>query len=74
MTDKSEILRDNFSYGFTGMEEDAIFKSMDQWAKIQIMAYEIWVDAELHNDSSFNYGKTPEQLYDLFIQHQSQRP
>lgn len=45
--------------------------AMNEWAKQQIMAYELWVKAELNEDSSFNYGKTPEQLYDLFIKSES---
>ena len=30
---KEEILLSNFNYGFTGMENDAIFKSMQDYAK-----------------------------------------
>lgn len=29
---KEEILKKNFDYGFTGMEENAIFKSMEEYA------------------------------------------
>lgn len=41
--------------------------------KQQIISYEIWLEAELNNDSSFNYEKTPEQLYDLFQSQQNKQ-
>lgn len=45
----------------------------DEYAKQQIISYEIWLEMELNNDSSFNYEKTPNQLYDLFIQSQQNK-
>lgn len=30
---KEEILQKHFNYGFTGMESNAIFKAMDEYAK-----------------------------------------
>ncbi len=48
--------------------------AMEEYSKQQIISYEIWLEAELNNDASFNYGKTPEQLYDLFIASQNNQP
>ena len=44
-------------------------QAMDEYAKEMVIGYEIWLDGELNNDSSFNYGKTPEQLYDQYLNH-----
>ena len=33
-------------------------------------ANELWINEMLMDDSSFNYEKTPEQLYNLFLEHQ----
>lgn len=56
------------------VDESKVITAMDQYSKQQIISYEIWLEAELNNDASFNYGKTPEQLYDLFIQSQQDKP
>lgn len=53
--------------------ESDIEQMMEEYAKQQIISYEIWMEAELNNDSSFNYGKTPEQLYDLFQLQQNNK-
>lgn len=44
-----------------------IYDAMDAFAKQEIMNYEIWLEGELNNDSSFNYDKTPEQLYNEYL-------
>ena len=50
--------------------KDATLKAMDEYAKSQVIAYELWINEMLMDDSSFNYEKTPEQLYNLFLEHQ----
>lgn len=50
---------------------DDLIYAMEEWAKQQVIAYETWLDAELNNDASFNYGKTPEELYNLFLESQT---
>lgn len=50
--------------------KEATLKAMDEYAKSQVIAYELWINEMLMDDSSFNYEKTPEQLYSLFLEHQ----
>jgi len=50
--------------------KEATLKAMDEYAKSQVIAYELWINEMLMDDSSFNYEKTPEQLYNLFLEHQ----
>lgn len=41
-----------------------------EYTKSQVIAYELWINEMLMDDSSFNYEKTPEQLYNLFLENQ----
>lgn len=53
---KEDILRENFNYGFTGMEETAIFKSMEEYAEERSIGFAEW----LHPDENGNHW----QMYD----------
>jgi len=57
-------------YNLDNFQRRVALDAMDEYAKSQVIAYELWINEMLMDDSSFSYEKTPEQLYNLFLEHQ----
>jgi hypothetical protein len=78
---KEEILIEKYSAKIMNWEDafkhnpqfaQAAHEAMEEYAKQEIVSYELWLFGELDNDSTFNYDKPPEQLYELYQQSKMQ--
>lgn len=88
MKSKEEVLREEYEKVFSppkyensvnkGMNQKYILPAMDQWAKIQGMAFQKWYERSswsgfCKSNEDLDNRKTLSEIYDIFIQHQSQQ-